>query len=164
MRRICPNCGREMSEYELGWGPGGMGCVFCGRHCPRCGREVFEADIIHDYPDVYCVNCRSEYEEEKRQKELEEELDSIDDEDEYEDNDSDELDNLTKEELEQRLRNQKKKVKDAEADLRKANIEFLKRTAKANGEPIPEDLDNLTDEELNAKVKPLIEKFLKGVI
>ena len=89
MKRLCLNCGREMDDFELGCGPGGMGCWYCTKHCPNCHREVFAQDIIYGNLREYCRYCRVEVEEEERQI-LEDDLDDGEDdiEDEYEEDDS----------------------------------------------------------------------------
>lgn len=62
MDKWCPNCGRPMDEFELGFGPGGLGCIYCTKQCPNCGREVFEQDIIYGDSKKYCKNCKEEVE------------------------------------------------------------------------------------------------------
>ncbi|MDO4526978.1 MAG: hypothetical protein Q4B87_02715 [Candidatus Saccharibacteria bacterium] len=146
-----------MDEFEPGCGPGGMGCIYCTKQCPNCYKEVFDQDIIYGNSKEYCRYCRAEVEEEERQA-LEEELD-----DDEEDNEDDEYDDFAREKSGQRIKKQEERLKDAKAKLRKSNIEFLKATAKANGEPIPENLDDLSDEELNDKVKPLLEKYMEDI-
>ena len=158
MKRFCLNCGREMDDFELGCGPGGMGCMYCTRFCLNCGREVFDTDIIFAYSKECCKYCESEVEEEEKRQALEEELD-----DDEEDNEDDEYDDFAREKSGQRTKKQEERLKDAKAKLRKSNIEFLKATAKANGEPMPENLDDLSDDELNGKVKPLLEKFMENI-
>lgn len=157
MNRICPNCGRPMDEYDPIYGPGGMGCLYCTKHCPNCHREVFDQDIIYGDSKEYCRYCRAEVEEEERQI-LEDDLD-----DDEEDNGDYEYDDFAREKSGQRIKKQEERFKDAKAKLRKSNIEFLKATAKANGEPMPENLDDLSDEELNGKVRPLLKKFMEDI-
>ncbi len=158
MNRICPNCGRPLDEYEPMCGPGGMGCPYCTVFCQNCGREIFDTDIVFVYSKECCKYCESEVEEEEKRQALEEELD-----DDEEDNEDDEYDDFAREKSEQRIKKQEERLKDAKAKLRKSNIEFLKATAKANGEPMPENLDDLSDEELNGKVKPLLKKFMEDI-
>ena len=89
MKRLCLNCGREMDDFELGCGPGSMGCWYCTKHCPNCHKVVFDQDIIYGDLRKYCRYCRVEVEEEERQI-LEDDLDDDEDdiEDEYEEDDS----------------------------------------------------------------------------
>lgn len=155
MDRICPNCGRIVDELEPHCGPDGLYCLYCTTICPNCGKEVDETDIRFGHSRTCCQYCEAELIEEEREELLDEDF-----EDEDED-DSCGFGNITKENLEQKMRKQEQKLKDAKAKLRKSNIEFLKATAKANGEPVPENLESLSDEELNAKVEPLMKKFLK---
>ena len=154
--RSCPNCGRQLDEYEPYCGPDGLGCVYCVTSCPNCGNEVYETDIRYINSRACCQFCEERVREEETLNE-----DFADDEEDEDDDDLFGGNNLTKEELEQRMKKQKERLKDAKAKLRKTNIDFLKATAKANGEPMPENLDDLSDEELNDKVKPLMEKFMK---
>lgn len=35
-----------MGEFELGFGPGAMGCVYCTANCSNCGREVFDTEKV----------------------------------------------------------------------------------------------------------------------
>ena len=60
MNRTCLNCGREMDDYELGCGPGGMGCMYCTRICPRCGREVFDTDLVPGDIVGCCTYCETD--------------------------------------------------------------------------------------------------------
>lgn len=139
------------------YGPGGNGCMYCTTHCPNCWSEIYETDIRYINSRACCQFCEARVREEET---LDEDFANDDEEDE----DDDDLfggSNLTEEELEQQMKKQEKRLKDAKAKLRKSNIDFLKATAKANGEPMPENLDDLSDEELNDKVKPLMEKFMK---
>ncbi len=77
-----------MDDFELGCGPGSMGCWYCTKHCPNCNRVVFDQDIIYGDLRKYCRYCRVEVEEEERQI-LEDDLDDDEDdiEDEYEEDD-----------------------------------------------------------------------------
>ena len=88
MKRLCLNCGREMDDFELGCGPGSMGCWYCTKHCPNCHKVVFDQDIIYGDLRKYCRYCRVEVEEEERQI-LEDDLDNDEDDidDEYEEDD-----------------------------------------------------------------------------
>lgn len=60
MNRVCPNCGREMEQYEMSYGPGGLGCAYCTENCPSCGREIFASDLIYDASETRCVYCEGE--------------------------------------------------------------------------------------------------------
>lgn len=65
-----------MDDFELGLGPGGLGCIYCTKQCPNCGREVFDTDIIYGDRKTYCKHCEAEIQEEQEKVEkLEEEQD-----------------------------------------------------------------------------------------
>ncbi|MBQ3469808.1 hypothetical protein IJH16_02445 [Candidatus Saccharibacteria bacterium] len=153
MDRICPNCGRTLDEFEPHCGPDGLGCLYCTTTCPNCGKEVYETDIRFGYSRTYCQYCESEVIQEEEVEEDDENYDDT--------GDSYSYGNYSKKKTGQNMKKQEDKLKAAKAKLRKSNIEFLKAAAKANGEPVPENLESLTDEELNAKVEPLMKKFLK---
>ena len=110
MTRYCCNCERPIGEFELGFGPDAMGCVYCTANCPNCGREVFDT--------------------EKVQKE--------------------------------KLKKQEERLRKTEEKLRKSKIDLVKLSVKVNKTLIPKSLEDLSDEELDKMVEPLMKRFMKG--
>lgn len=81
-----------MEDSDFGYGPGGMGCVYCVTNCPNCNREVFDSDIIYGDSETYCTYCKLELDDEKEDKLSNEEdfddEDFDDEEDEFDEDDS----------------------------------------------------------------------------
>ena len=135
--------------------------MYCTKHCPNCHREVFDQDIIYGDSKEYCRYCRVEVEEEERQI-LE---DNLDDEDEYVSLSPEELQRKIKRDRmtqKAKLKKQEESLKKAEEKARKSKINLIKLSREADGKPIPKNLEDLSDKELDELVEPLMERFIKG--
>ena len=144
---FCFHCGKAL--FDDG-DRRSSGCICCTTNCPRCGNIVPKDKITHNGDEAYCFFCEDNYLKEKRQQELTEQELSAELED---------VSNLSTEELKQKL--QGANTHEINTRLRKIRIEILKNMTKVNGEPLPKNIDKISDEELDKIIKAQFEKAMK---
>lgn len=139
----CFSCGTLLKdEYDRR----GRGCIYCMTVCPNCSRDVTKKEIIQDGDGTYCIFCENNYLKRRRQQEVvEQEFDELEN-----------TDNLSIEELQQRL--QGVDMEEVVGKLHQTRKDIIKNMAKINGKRVPSGLEKMSDEELDKIIRKQFDK------